>query len=233
MSARGVQHPGTSPGVSGSVITLICGGIAAVALAGVVFVSHDRSKDMHPRDKSSSVTAAEQSRVSELSARVEALEHELTAIRMGSGHNSGAVPRTSASPPSPAPARDASSEAEMVRAADAEQRRVYMEGVAQAFGNEKVDASWSSHMSSRVNGALEGDESLRAVAHTVECRDRTCRVELADDGSGSLSRRLPMIALGVADVLPNIAAERVDRGDGRSAMVLYMSTQAVASAPKQ
>jgi hypothetical protein len=233
MSARGIQPPGSSPGVSGLVITLVCGGIAAAALAGIAFVSHDHSKDRHPPDKSSSATAAEQSRVSQLSARIEGLEHELAAIRTGSGQNQGAVPRTSASPPSPAPARDASSEAEMVRAADAEQRRVYMETVAQAFGNEKVDASWSSHMSSRVNGALDGDESLRGVAHKVECRDRTCRVEIADDGSVSLNRRLPVIALGVADVLPNVAAERVDRGDGRSAMVLYMSTQAVASAPKQ
>jgi len=121
----------------------------------------------------------------------------------------------------------------MVRAADAEQRRVYMEAVAQAFSNEKVDASWSSHVSSRVNGALDADESLQGVARAVECRDRTCRVEIADDGSGSLNSRLPMIALAVADVLPNVAAERVDRGNGRSAMVLYMSMQAAASGPKQ
>ena len=233
MSARVIEPPSSSPGVSGSVITLVCGGIAAAVLAGVVFVSHDLSKDMHAPDKSSSATAAEQSRVSQLSARIEGLEQELAAMRAVSGQNQGAGPRISPSQPSPASARDASSDAEAVRAADAEQHRVYMETVAQAFNKEKVDASWSSNASSRLNGVLDGDESLRGLAHTVECRERMCRVEIADNGSGRLNGRLPRLALGVADVLPNIAAERVDRGDGRSAMVLYMSTQAVASAPKQ
>lgn len=237
MSARGIvsHHPPASPsGVSRSVITLVCGGIAAAALAGVVFVSsHHHTGDEHQPNTSSSATAAEQSRAAQLSARIEVLEHELAAMRGAPGQNQGAVPRTSPSQPSRAPARDASSDAETVRAADAEQRRVYMEAVAQAFNDEKVDASWSSNASSRVREVLDGDESLRGVAHSVECRDRTCRVEIADDGSGRLNSRLPVIALGVADVLPNVAAERVDRDDGRSSMVLYMSAQAVASAPKQ
>jgi hypothetical protein len=112
------------------------------------------------------------------------------------------------------------------RATDREQQQIYMAGVGQAFANERVDPAWSARTSALVGAAFEGDQVLRNVAHTVECRQETCRVQIEDDGS--LNARLPRLALGVADVLPSIAAERVDQGNGRNAMVLYMSSQRFA-----
>jgi hypothetical protein len=111
------------------------------------------------------------------------------------------------------------------RAQDAERMHTYMAGVAQSFSEEKVNAGWAASASSRVGTVFEGDEVLKDVARTVECRAQTCRVQIEDDGSGRLSQRMPFIAIGLADVLPTISAERIDRGNGRSAMVLYMSSQ--------
>jgi hypothetical protein len=115
------------------------------------------------------------------------------------------------------------------RAAEAERYHAYMAGIAQAFSSERVDSVWAGHASSRVSATLEADEVLRGVAHNVECRQRSCRVEIDDDGSGRLNQRLPFFALGLADVLPTIAAERVDQGNGRSATVLYMSNGGAGS----
>jgi hypothetical protein len=66
---------------------------------------------------------------------------------------------------------------------------------------------------------------LRGFAHNVECRSQTCRIEIADDGTGILSRRLPFVALGLADVLPSVSTEPADPASGHGGMVLYMSNQ--------
>src|SRR2546422_8068025 len=62
-----------------------------------------------------------------------------------------------------------------LRAADAERRRAYMVGIAQAFAKEEIDGSWASSAASRVNYAMDGDEALKAIARKVECRHQTCR----------------------------------------------------------
>jgi len=115
------------------------------------------------------------------------------------------------------------------RAADRERHQTYMAEVGQAFANERVDPAWAARTSALVGAAFEGDQVLRGVAHTVECRQQTCRVQIEDDGS--LNARLPRLAIGVGDVLPTISAERVDQGNGRNAMVLYMSSQRPAPPP--
>ncbi len=71
---------------------------------------------------------------------------------------------------------------EAQRAADAQRRHEYMASIEQAFANEKVEPMWASRASARVGSTFEGDEMLRNIAHTVECRQKTCRVQLDDDG---------------------------------------------------
>jgi hypothetical protein len=110
-------------------------------------------------------------------------------------------------------------EIEAIRAADAEK------GVAQSFNMEKTDSAWANNVSARVNAALSSDEALRDIAHKVECRQETCRLEIDDDGSTNLSGRLPIIALGLADVLPNVSVEPVNQDGGRGTLVLYMTSR--------
>jgi hypothetical protein len=114
------------------------------------------------------------------------------------------------------------------RAAYAERRREYINGLAQSFAGETVDAVWANRAAARVNAALEDDEALRDVSHTVECRQHTCRMEVGD--ADKLNERVPGIALSLADVLPSISADRVDRGSGHDAMVLYLSNRHSAPA---
>ncbi len=109
------------------------------------------------------------------------------------------------------------------RAADDARYQEYMNTVAQSFANEKVDNAWAGRTSQRVNTAFDREQGLRDVAHTVECREKTCRVELQDDGKGEVSSRIPNMMLGLVDVLPNFSVQYVDQGNGRSSMVLYLS----------
>lgn len=121
-----------------------------------------------------------------------------------------------------------------LRAAEAETHRNFMTGVAQSFAAERVESAWANRASSRIDTQFIEDEALRGMSHNAQCRERTCRVEIEDDGSGRLPQSVPRLALGLVDVLPSFTAEQIDRGGGRVSLVLYMSTQpqGAMTAPK-
>ena len=160
----------------------------------------------------------------QLSEQINSLQRNLQALKSQLQAKQGEPAAAAKVPPPGTPGADPAA-VEAVRAADDARNREYMVGVAQSFANERVDANWAGRASQQVKTTLETDETLRSLARNVECRAQTCRVELQDDGSGKLTARLPLLAMGVADVMPTISAERVDQGNGRSAMVLYLSTQ--------
>jgi hypothetical protein len=166
-----------------------------------------------------------------LAAQVEELQQCLTALKAPLVAQQNALRVQRAAVAGDAKPPDIES-VEAQRRADAERLEEYMEGVHQSFANEKVDAGWSSRVTSRVASTFEGDEMLRNISHTVECRQQTCRVQIDDDGSGRLSGRLPLLTLPLADVLPQVSAEHIEQPDGRGAMVLYMSGQRIAPRPR-
>jgi hypothetical protein len=113
-----------------------------------------------------------------------------------------------------------------LREARAEEDRLHREYIARidaAFRAEATDPQWSSTTSSAIRGIVAGDESLRSSLRGVDCKSHTCRVEIADDGSGALDKALPMFVHQLAPHLPSVAADRVDDGRGAASMVLYMS----------
>ncbi len=210
--------------------------IAAVAAAIFVHVSAHRAPGI-PTSSTSAVAGATRDcpecrrmadQIDALQANVAAISAQL-AVRGGRPASllNGGASKDSRSPSDP-------DEVQAVRAADAERRRTYMAGVAEAFARERVDGAWAGRTSVRVNAALNGDDVLRGFAHSVECRSQSCRVEIADDGAGTLSRRFPFVALSLADVLRALATEPVDPSSGHGGMVIYMSNQSapVAADPK-
>jgi hypothetical protein len=103
------------------------------------------------------------------------------------------------------------------------QYRQHMHEVDAAFLDEPRDPSWSANTSELIQRAFADDGVPGGLVRNVECRSRTCRVELEDDGSGQLGKSLPLFAQQVGQVLPNISADHVDEPDGRTITVLYMS----------
>ncbi|HEY0479974.1 MAG TPA: hypothetical protein VGD37_20785 [Kofleriaceae bacterium] len=97
-----------------------------------------------------------------------------------------------------------------------------------AFQGEPVDPRWSSAISSAIESALVARNGLRPLAHSVECRSRTCRITLREDGAADPEAVLSMFQarrdLGAA------AIARVDRGTGAATTVLYLSRPTEAPA---
>ena len=203
-------------------------GIFAVAIAIFVYVVPGRTSPVAPATQV--VARAKDEDTGQLLARVAELQQDLVALKRDlAAQRSGHPPEQR--PPASGDAKVPDIErVEAQRAADAQRRHEYMASIEQAFANEKVEPMWASRASARVGSTFEGDEMLRNIAHTVECRQKTCRVQLDDDGSGRLSGRMPFLTLGLADVLPQVSAEHIDQPNGRGAMVLYMSSQRLAPA---
>lgn len=71
--------------------------------------------------------------------------------------------------------------------------------------------------------ALAGDEAMQAAVHNVECRSRSCRLEIADDGAGTLAKSIPSLAFRLAETLPEMMSGQVEDGNGGSTTILYLS----------
>lgn len=118
------------------------------------------------------------------------------------------------------------------RAEQERKRHEYVAGVEAAFRKEARDPQWSNDTSAAIQAALAANRELQALAGSVDCRSRTCRVEITDDGSVAPGKQIPMLAQQVGQGLPNMTADRVVDGSGRATMVLYFSRRVeTASAP--
>jgi hypothetical protein len=131
------------------------------------------------------------------------------------------LPGRDHAPQDPATAKDRRADPE-ARAESERRYQAYVAGLETAFRSEPTDPRWSAATSSVVHRALAEDAALRSRAREVECRSRTCRVELADAGSGDLSKVIPMFTQRVGQALPTATTNRIeDRGETR--LVLYLT----------
>lgn len=111
-------------------------------------------------------------------------------------------------------------------AARAEAERLHRARVASidaAFQREPVEPRWSTAMASAVTTAVAGDDHLQRLTRSVECRSRTCRVEVADDGSARMQRTVLKFAQRVGRELPDVVFGRNEDTGGAPTIVLYMS----------
>ncbi len=102
-------------------------------------------------------------------------------------------------------------------------RQAQIERIDAGFRGQTVDQSWSANTASAVREALNSAEVGGLQAENIDCRSSSCRVELHDDGTGRLSKSLPIVALQLAGSMPTVTAETIPQADGTSNVVLYMS----------
>ncbi|MBS0449357.1 MAG: hypothetical protein JSR59_25845 [Proteobacteria bacterium] len=118
------------------------------------------------------------------------------------------------------PRMDAQARAEAARA----ERRRAADGEAD-FRAEPVDAAFVAGTVDKVRGAFEGaSEPLRSRLRSVECRSRSCRVELVDvlAPRPDDSELIPVLNR-IADTLPRASVTRPDGPDADGRVVLYLS----------
>jgi hypothetical protein len=120
-------------------------------------------------------------------------------------------------------------EAERTRREEA--ARIWDEHMAEVSANfqaEAVDNSWAAPTAKTVAQALQDDPALSAAAGAIDCRSQTCRVELKNDGTGTLDKQLPLFAQTLGPVLPRIDAAHERDPGGTERVVLYLTNRTSA-----
>jgi hypothetical protein len=198
----------------GLVLYLSCIRPALLKDAGLVSVPVRQ-----PDAPSTTVAMAKGSDMTVLRQEVASIRTELTRLRQqrpgDSRSASVAVERSDI---------DAASRARAQEQA-AQGRQAEIAAVDAAFSSQSVNPQWSANTSSLIQNVLGSDEVGHIQADSIDCRSESCRVELHDDGTGRLTKSLPMLAIQVASALPAITANNIARPDGSSTVILYLSSQ--------
>jgi len=95
-----------------------------------------------------------------------------------------------------------------------------------AFRAEPMDTRWALSMQTQLQQALTAETETPAPAlRSIECRSRTCRVELLAASGSDLSGYLPAFASRMAGQLDSMSSAQIDLGNGSAATVIYLSSQ--------
>ena len=148
-----------------------------------------------------------------LANRVEALTAEVEALRALIAQQRAAAERGQA------PSDD-------VLPSEAEHEEMWEEYVSYAeagFNDEPTDARWAAATGTLIQQQIASWPTLRGATHSLECRSKSCRVELRDDGSQNFARELPRLVHRLGPHLSSVVVDLVQDEQGRRMQVLYMT----------
>ena len=101
----------------------------------------------------------------------------------------------------------------------------HMSEVATAFEQETHDHGFATTAKSAVDRAIQSSPVLQKVADNVDCRSRTCRVEIHDGKSPAVSKQLPIFLQSIGRTLSTAQADYVDGENGQKTAVLYLTNE--------
>lgn len=90
-----------------------------------------------------------------------------------------------------------------------------------AFAHEPIDVDWAVAKKTDIGVLRAGSAWLAHAIKDIDCRSRTCRVEILDD-EANLEDNLPRFTAGLATTLPDVTADWVRQADGTGLYVLYL-----------
>lgn len=111
------------------------------------------------------------------------------------------------------------------RKASAQRWKAQMLEVAAAFEQEPLDRNFSTTTKGALDKAIQNNSVIQKVAGNVDCRSRTCRVEIQDAKSPEVSKQLPLFLQAVGPTLRRAQADHVDGESGQKTMVLYLTNE--------
>jgi hypothetical protein len=153
-------------------------------------------------------------RVARLATEVARLQQEVDALR-------AARQEPSSDAAADAPGRHARLRAPQDRQARALAQAARADATESAFRGETVETGWSRQTAEAVRGAFL-QSNAGQEPRSVECRSRTCRLELAPAEDGNPDALIPLLTR-LAPVLPHASTVRIDGGDGRPTTVVYLT----------
>jgi hypothetical protein len=141
----------------------------------------------------------------------------------------------------PAPSMPAAAEPEAFDPAALQARREesarrwkeHMAEVAMAFEQEPPDRNFAVTSQAAVDRALASHPTIQASAGKLDCRARTCRIEIRDDGSGQLGKQLPLFLQAVGQTLSRAQADHVAGEHGQKTMLLYLTNEPAAQTARR
>jgi hypothetical protein len=92
-----------------------------------------------------------------------------------------------------------------------------------AFHAEPVDAQWSSVTAAVLRRAFVAPDAASFSVGALDCRSKTCRVEVTGNGSGDLNEFLVGVAARMTDAASSVVVDPPDRDNPNAAVVLYFS----------
>ena len=109
---------------------------------------------------------------------------------------------------------------------EAEHHEMWEEYVSYAeagFNDEPTDTRWAAETGSLIQQQIASWPALRGATQSLECRSKSCRVELRDDGSQNFARELPRLVHRLGPQVSSVVVDLVKDEQGRLMQVLYMS----------
>ncbi len=104
-----------------------------------------------------------------------------------------------------------------------EEWHAHIADVEAAFHEEARDPNWAAAVGSSVRQAFRSDEAVAAKLRNVDCRSRTCRLELSDNGPEPVSDMLMPVLAQLTGSLPKVKSDQIVDANGQKTVVLYMS----------
>ena len=106
----------------------------------------------------------------------------------------------------------------------------YITGVERAFEREPRDERWAQGTAQRLRTTLQSEPILVAAVRGIECRSRSCRLELRDDGSTAFAEEFPLMMHEMGALLPEVRFGHAELSDGARLHIMYMSQSSSAPA---
>jgi hypothetical protein len=174
----------------------------------------DSDGDQRERDS----TRALRAQLAGLELRVADLSSQLSAQKAGTPpHDEGSA--------APSPTAEETIEHDRVVWQE------HMKEVSTAFQAELHDQHWAQSQTALLQERFGGDEPMRAALKNIECRSKTCRIDLVDDRKGKFERSLPLVLQKLGAAFPRGEASTVDNPDGTRSISVYLSSSAVQDGP--
>jgi hypothetical protein len=159
--------------------------------------------------------ASDKREVRALAADMAAMKSELAALR-----DDKQTAQDNTERPAPAPKT-----AEQLQAEHDE----YMAGVERAFEQEPRDERWAQGTAQSLRQALESEPVMVAAMRGIECRSRSCRLELRDDGSAAFAEEFPLMMHDMGALLSEVRFSHAELSDGARLHIMYMTQSSRAA----
>ena len=208
---------------SGLLVTLAGSAVAYRALSSPAGVSARAEKSSSSAARPGEAADNSQD-IERLRAQLASVQGQLSALRVQAAEPKASAGAEAAAAPESVEDLDPAT-LRAKREEDVKRWKDHMAEVAIAFEEETLDRAFAAPAQSAVEQAFQSIPALQAVAGNIDCRSRTCRVEVRDAKSPEVSKALPLLLQKVGGMLPNMQADNFEDESGRSTAVLYFTNE--------